>query len=370
MSTNLNFRSVMFGCDPEFFFSKEGRVLGAEKVLPEDGLIYKKGDLLGNPKDGDSTSIGGYSKTIIDGVQAELNPRANTCRANLGNEIACCFRTLAEHIKKDKSISIDFRQTIKLNDEDMKVLSDKSKKFGCMPSRNAHDGGKMGSIAVDPAIYQYRSAGGHIHLGNYEDDKYIKEVLLQPERLVKVMDVIVGNTCVLIDRDIGNIERRKVYGRAGEFRTPPHGVEYRTLSNFWLRSYQLMSLVMGLARISVQIVADNKDEELMKLVDMRKIAEAINKNDFKLALANFKVIEEYFVGMMPVYDEHFDINKNNIHLFRHFVKKGLDHWFKQPPLEHWVTLPEGHRNGFGAFLGSIVAQDFADSSEVATKTHG
>jgi len=355
MQSKLSFKRVMFGCDPEFFFSKDGRVIGADEVLPEEGIVYKSEDLLGL----------GDSKVIIDGVQAELNPRPDSCRAVLGLEIANCFRQLSDHISKDKSICVDFKQTIKLDKDGMDTLSDKSKKFGCSPSRNAHNDGKMGSISVDPAVYQYRSAGGHIHLGasSDESEKYIKEVLLQPERLVKVMDVIVGNTCVLIDRDIGNIERRKVYGQAGEFRTPPHGVEYRTLSNFWLRSYQLMSLVMGLSRVSVLIVADNKDDELMKLVDMRKIAQAINTNDRRLALDNFKAIEKWFVEIMPENDEMFDIDKNNIHLFRHFVKKGLDYWFKEPPLEHWVALHDGHGVGFGEFLDTKVKEDFNSSSK-------
>ena len=357
----LTFHHIMFGCDPEFFFSKDGRVLGAEKVLPEDGLVYKSGDLLG--KDGDSTSLSGVSKIIIDGVQAELNPRANSCRANLGNEIACCFRKLEQTLTKSKEISIDFHQTIKLDKKDMSVLSDKSKKFGCMPSKNAHNGGKESRIGVDPAVYSYRSAGGHIHIGNHKGNKIIKEVLLLPERLVKMMDVIVGNTCVLIDRDTGNIERRKVYGRAGEFRTPPHGVEYRTLSNFWLRSYPLMSLVMYLSRLAVLVVANNRDEELLKLVDMRDITDAINKNDFKLALTNFKKIEKCLMEMIPSDTEHWDVNPDTIHLFRHFVKKGLDYWFKQPPLQHWIELPEGHYSGFGSFLLNKVADDLANKSK-------
>lgn len=354
----LIYYPVTFGCDPEFFFSKDGRIIGAEKVLPEEGLVYKSGDLLGNPEDGRHTSIGtDPSKIIIDGVQAELNPRPNICRANLGNEIACCFKKLAGFVKDKKGINIDFYQTIKLDKEDMDVLSDKSKKFGCMPSKNAHNGGKESRMSVDASVYQYRSAGGHIHLGSKLGDKIVKEVLAQPERIIKLMDVIVGNTCVLIDRDAGNIERRKVYGRAGEFRTPKHGVEYRTLSNFWLRSYQLMSLVMGLARVAVIIVANNRDDEFLKLVDMEDITEAINKNDFKLALSNFKKIEKLWCELMPNNTEQFEIAGDTMPLFKHFVKMGLDHWFKEAPLKHWTSMPEGHSNGFGNFLLDVVKKD-------------
>ena len=82
----LQFKSIVFGCDPEFFFSKNGEVIGAEKVIAENGLEYKRGDFE-DKKDGDTVSGysrgAGNSKIIIDGVQAELNPRANTCRALL-----------------------------------------------------------------------------------------------------------------------------------------------------------------------------------------------------------------------------------------------------------------------------------------------
>ncbi len=74
--------SPNMGCDPEFFFKFKGEVVGAEKFLPKEGI---------------KTSS---SKFIIDGVQAELNPAPNTCRANLGNELVRCFKTLVEELKK------------------------------------------------------------------------------------------------------------------------------------------------------------------------------------------------------------------------------------------------------------------------------
>ena len=64
----------------------------------------------------------------------------------------------------------------------------------------------------------------------------------------------------------------------------------------------------------------------------------INTNDFKLALANFKKIEALLLGITPTdRDGDYPITSENIHLFRHFVKKGLDHWFKEEPMEHWVA---------------------------------
>ena len=75
-----------------------------------------------------------------------------------------------------------------------------------------------------------------------------------PLLAVKILDIVVGNTCVIMDRAPSQVERRKVYGRAGEYRLPAHGIEYRTLSNFWLRSYQLTHLVFSLARFAINIL--------------------------------------------------------------------------------------------------------------------
>jgi len=341
--TKLKFFSIVFGCDPEFFFRKGKKIVGAEIVLPKDGLLSSEEDTY-------------PSKIVIDGVQAELNPQPNTCRESLSYNIADSFVALKKHLATFKGIGIDFTQTIELTGDDFQRLSDDSKKFGCMPSKNAYKGGRNGRITVNPDTYRYRSAGGHIHIGGRD---FLPEGFFDnPVRIIQMMDILVGNTCVLIDRDPGNVERRKVYGKAGEFRTPPHGVEYRTLSNFWLRSYQLMSLVMGLARHACIIVANDMDKEFLKLVDMKDVSNAINNNDFQLALRNFKKIEKLLLEITPANTEgDYPIDATNIADFRHFVKKGLDYWFKEEPMEHWIEHSEEARLGFYDWLEFEVRVD-------------
>lgn len=347
----LAYFGITFGCDPEFFFRRGDDVVGAAKILPKEGLFV------------------GESKIIIDGVQAELNPEPATCRQTLGRMILPeCFRALKEHMEQYKRLRIDFSQTIKLSDKDFDGLPDDSKKFGCMPSKNAARKGKMGKITVNPETYRYRSAGGHIHIGD-AGNSVIRELLkADPVRIVKMLDILVGNTCVLIDRDPGNIERRKVYGQAGEFRTPPHGLEYRTLSNFWLRSYQLMGLVMGLTRHAIIICANDLDEEFLKLVDMDDIYKAINTNNFALALRNFKKIEDLLLQITPTVDtELYPISSDTIEQFRYFVKKGLDHWFTEDPVEHWTSPNIEWADGFENFLNFIVGGEMRDEEKKITR---
>ena len=355
ITEKIQHNAVMMGCDPEFFFEKKGQIIGSEKVID-----IKKGLPIKLYKSGSNPSIGkGESKFIVDGVQAELNPKPDTCRARLGNEISQCFSLLYEKMQTDKELSINFNPTVQITKNELMSLDEQSRKFGCTPSKNT-DKKLNNSICVkDATKYKYRSAGGHIHLGFQGCESKIKTVMKEPERLIQIMDIIVGNTCVLIDRDIGNIERRKNYGRAGEFRTPPHGIEYRTLSNFWLKSYPLMSFVMSLARFSVNILANTMpgrdyEKELLSLIDMKKIKKAINTNDFNMAWNNFQKIKPFLARITPE-NESFPLTQNNLKNFEFFIKKGINYWFKEDPLQHWMKIPEGHTAGWETFLRDTVS---------------
>lgn len=342
----LQYGIVTLGCDPEFFFSKKGKIIGSEKILPKEGL-----------------TIGyGTSKIIIDGVQAELNPEANTCRERLAFNIKKCFETISLTLKNNKGIKTDFSQTIEISKKELNSLAKESRTFGCAPSKNIHN--PKSKIAIkDASTYKYRSAGGHIHLGTYNGygsgDIQIKtnKAIKNDKHLVPMLDIIVGNTCVLIDRDPGNIERRKVYGRAGEYRLPSHGLEYRTLSNFWLQNYQLFSLATGLARFAVLIIANssksnNIEKKIKSRIRMKDIENAINNNDYNLAYKNFKRIRSIIKTIVPKeqLDGHFPLNKENMTEFEYFITKGKDHFFKEDPIKHWTKHENTERIGWERFL--------------------
>lgn len=333
--------SVNFGCDPELFFAtRDGKIVGSEKVIPTAGLFFK----------GKLRYDDGYGKYVQDGVQVEINPQAKSCRGNLANEIGVAFRTLRAHLATLPNMTVSFKSVVEVDKAELATLSDKAKLLGCQPSLNIHD--KAATVSVNPATYLTRSAGGHIHLGLQP------HLLPHAARLVPIMDYIIGNTCVLIDRDPMAAERRKVYGRAGEYRLPMHGVEYRTLSNFWLKSYQLMSMVMGLARLSNAILHTTEMTEnywngqwdramkwdaesaLLKCADVELVRRAINENNVELAKKNFEGIREFIGEYVRPMESCLDMY--NLVAFDHFVKmidkKGLDYWFPEDPMEHWCKV--------------------------------
>ena len=361
---NLKHHTITMGCDPEFFFSQKGKIIGSEKVIPKDGLAVL--DQYGNPLN---------SKIIIDGVQAELNPKEQTCRVFLSNNISRCFKQILETMKtkENPDLSIDFTQTIKVTKEELASLEPENQILGCSPSKNAYN--KRNFISVkNGAKYYYRSAGGHIHIGNYAANNDIQRALDNPNTLIPLLDIILGNTCVLLDKDPGNIQRRKVYGRAGEYRTPPHGIEYRTLSNFWLKNYKLASFVFGLTRETVNILANSTKEhnyakEIIKAVKRTDIKKAINKNDFDLALSNFKKIEPIIDKLTKTGEDYYlPLNSKNLIDFNFFITKDLNHWFKEDPLKHWTTPNPTAAGGWEDFLLRTVRSERLKEEATLTPT--
>src|SRR5690606_38791590 len=142
------------------------------------------------------------------------------------------------------------------------------------------------------------------------------------------LDLVVGIPSVLMDRDPSNIERRKLYGRAGEYRLPAHGFEYRTPSNFWLTSYPLMSLVFGLARMAVQMAGSPHYQlylrEFFSEYSTKEVEHAINSNDFNLAYKIYNSIEKKLISIIPEgrdkgMDDSYPIRSSTIKHFHHFV---------------------------------------------------
>lgn len=347
---------VTFGSDPEFFFQNEkGKIIGSEHVLEKAGkeiVSSKFGSASIQP-------FGTFSAFVLDGVQVEMNTNAHSCRQSMGIEIAYAFRALRDHLQKEKGgkITACFSNTVEVGKKEFDALSDKSKEFGCAPSFNLYNG--EAKIGVDPSIYRKRSAGGHIHLGMKNGGELYKN----RERLIPLLDCLVGLTSVLVDRDPGNKERRKVYGRAGEYRLPNHGLEYRTLSNFWLRSYPLMGMVLGLCRLASYTLADSlenrgdPEKELLDSMDMEKVILAINENNYSLARKLWKGVEKFIEKNVPVYTSGY-LSAPLLPQFNHFVdmidKKGIEHWFPEDPIAYWSHVADEARIGQGHGFESLL----------------
>jgi len=357
----LRFIYPTIGADPEFFITSIDRkkIIESNKIIPKSGLLISSSS----------------SKCTIDGVQAEINPSPYSCREAAGREYQRIFRKLVNALSEKKA-TMSLKSMVHFTQEELDELSDESKKFGCDPSRNYYTN-KKSVIKANPEVYGYRSAGGHIHLGGGGNIELCLCIKKKPKLIVRLLDLILGNTCVMLDRDPNQIERRTVYGRAGEYRLPKHGIEYRTLSNFWIKNYHLMSMVYGFARLSLCIAYNIYIDELeckkrnscyrdiLKASNKWDVQKAIDNNDFDLARMNWDKIKHILVSMTGRSFGLYPISSTYLDAFEHFIDKGLDYWFKDDLLTHWTKqLKSIYRSGWESFLSRIVLDDIKHKGNI------
>lgn len=114
-----------------------------------------------------------------------------------------------------------------------------------------------------------RSAGGHIHIG------YEKNSIEVNEMIVKTMDLFIGVPSVLQEP---NNERKLLYGKAGCARfKPDYGVEYRTVSNYYLQSEALTKWVFERTKAAIEFINKGKFDEVEEVGEL--IQNCINRSD-------------------------------------------------------------------------------------------
>jgi hypothetical protein len=132
---------------------------------------------------------------------------------------------------------------------DEQLSSPESRLFGCDPDFSAYTLDENEPPNPEQ-VGSLRSAGGHIHVG--VEDVNVTE-------LVKWMDVYLGLPSLLMDDDH---VRRQLYGKAGAHRVKPYGVEYRALSNFWIKDRKSMVWAYEQTMKAVKMAGESTIEQL------------------------------------------------------------------------------------------------------------
>lgn len=261
------------GSDPEIFvLNKEGEVIPSYEFLKsktenDKTIQVDKSFMLGG------TGATTQQSIFWDGFQGEFNVQANECLGWVADSV---FLGLKSMHQKAKAYNPDAKLTIQSTlDIDPMVLQEAKPEhveFGCMPSFNIYG---MSGLKKDGREVPFRSAGGHIHFG-FGGQK--KETI---ERYVKTLDKILAVACVSLFAKYDKAARREMYGLAGEYRLPAHGLEYRTLSNAWLCHPLIFNLTFELARQCTQLV--NNDLENLWEATEEETIKCINECDVDLA---------------------------------------------------------------------------------------
>jgi hypothetical protein len=151
-----------------------------------------------------------------------------------------------------------------------------AQEFGCDRDYDAYDPKNPCIVNKDGLDPGFRTAGGHVHIGHQTALEY-------PELTILACDLFLGLPSIIMDKDS---KRRLLYGKASRYRIQPWGVEYRTLSNFWIWTNEYKLWVFN----QVQKVIANPSIifELDTVVPITDIRTVINSSNRKLALEMLK----------------------------------------------------------------------------------
>lgn len=253
-----------------------GFTLGSDAEVP---LVDKNGSyrsaigLIGGSKEAPRPTEHGFVQE--DNVLAEFNVNPSTTQDEFVANTRLILRDLDEIIKPlDLSVNIAASAVF---DEDQ-LQHDLAKMAGCDPDWDAWSLDQNEAPELDTT--QLRSCGGHLHIA-FERAQH--DMMARPH-LVRVLDLVAGVPSIIMDKDT---DRRRLYGRAGAHRVkmvasgdPYDGVEYRTLSNFWLASNEHIAWAFR----AVDRAVNNLDELLPKVEEYgQAIVACINRADEALA---------------------------------------------------------------------------------------
>lgn len=211
---------ILIGCDPEVFVKRNGVFQSAWNLIKGD----KK-----NPQKVRRGAV------QVDGMALEFNIDPAASEDEFCINVQDVFAQLKAMVPEFEVVAVPVAH---FTDEYMKVQPAASLELGCDPDFN----GWTGEVNVKPNGQRpMRTASGHVHIGWTQDkDIHSEDHLQQCNMAVRQMDFFLGLPSLEYDKDT---ERREMYGKAGCCRYKSYGVEYRTLSNAWLKSEELMRWV-------------------------------------------------------------------------------------------------------------------------------
>lgn len=279
-----------------------------------------------------------------DGTSLEVNtPGGISCFGHLLGSTIRTLRRAAENLPKGYDLNAVSAYDIKT---DLSAAPPDVFESGCGPVRNAYEGWEEKAAYSDPDS-KLRFAGGHIHMSGWEmdtlrDEKqradYCSFVTKQLDLYLAVPIIYLG-----IEGENGKL-RRKVYGKAGEYRyqeyTAPkedpvsaRGLEYRVLGPEWARDIGLAQLTLRMARaIGVRAVdLWRKAEEPTTLLNEARAA--INEGDTTAIFESPAYQERFHLLLAAGYN--ISGGRVTVKHFK-FMRENQEKLFKQMTLHKWA----------------------------------
>lgn len=242
---------MRLGSDPEVFLTKQGQfksvigLIGAGKENPLQIEGMEKGYTL--QEDNVSLEFGippaANADQFVEHIQSVLQAGLQHCKGFSFSKLSCVI--FPEEEMQHPMAHI----------------------FGCEPDFNAWTGEE--NTKPQPPHPFLRSAGGHIHV----------ETTLPKRPVIMSADLFLGVPSILMDKEE---KRRLLYGKAGACRYKPYGVEYRTLSNFWVFDERYIRWAWRNMERAVATIEKDKEFWVNNPFDVL-VQDCINTSDKKLA---------------------------------------------------------------------------------------
>lgn len=207
-------KGFTFGSDPELFIlDQNGEPVSAVGIIPGDKS---------NPYPVNGGAV------QCDGMAAEYN----TNPAKTYEEFEDNTETVLGELRKflPTGYTLAALPSVVFSQKAWDAAPDEAKVLGCSPDFNAWTGG-VNPPPEDVSNPTMRCAGGHLHIGWTSGAGDNIQHIRHCQDLVRQLDCYLGYWSLVHDTDP---TRRRLYGKAGACRYKDYGVEYRTLSNFWV----------------------------------------------------------------------------------------------------------------------------------------
>lgn len=242
---------VTIGCDPEFFL--KGKYRGTN--------ISAHGKVPGTKAQPHKLKHGAVQ---LDGTAVEFNILPSKTPEEFSKNIRGVIGEIREMVP-DK-YRFNFSPSVVYAPLYFKdKIPEGSKELGCDPDFDAYQWGKPNARPDNSSAM--RTGAGHLHIGWTEgkdttDQSHVVDACL----LARQLDCVFRMVEHLWDDDT---ERRKMYGNLGCFRPKPYGMEYRSLSNAWVKYPKLWPWLFAVCDDVYRVTKQGYD--LSKYLDNEKV---------------------------------------------------------------------------------------------------
>ncbi len=259
------------GADPELFVKKDGKVSSFAGVLG-----YNKIKKL---------ETGEGCRLQEDNVLLEFDIDPCTSlkefKGLMDNSINICDRVAKE---KGYELALGI-SSYNFTPKEIASFPNSAKEFGCSADMNA----LTGAFNPTPTPRQgLRTAGGHVHIGYTDLLKTDNPAVIERSKYKAgvLCDYLMGLPSLLEDNDT---LRRSLYGAAGAVRLKDYGIEYRTLSNYWIQDH--CSKIWSRVNQVVDLLLNDDCDQIFTMIPPEKVQLAINTNDKAMAEQYLRILE-------------------------------------------------------------------------------